>query len=100
MESHKTSQYVFPAPPKGRHEYRVPWNLAEKLGAMCRSAGIPPRNFYSLRHTHATILLEMGVHPKIVQERLGHSRMNITMDIYSHVAPTIQKQAVEELEKI
>ena len=100
MELRRISQYVFPAPPKGRHEYRVPWNLAEKLGEMCRSAGIPPRNFYSLRHTHATILLEMGVHPKIVQERLGHSRMNITMDIYSHVAPTIQKQAVEELEKI
>lgn len=100
MKKEKSSQYVFPAPSKGRQEYRVPWNLSKFLGIMCEEVGIPPRTFYSLRHTHATILFEKGVHPKIVQERLGHSSIKITMDIYSHVAPTIQKQAVDELEKI
>lgn len=100
MPSRESSQYVFPAPKAGRHEYRVPWNLSSKLKAMCREAGVPQRNFYSLRHTHATILFEAGIHPKIVQERLGHSSIRITLDIYSHVAPTIQRQAVEELENI
>ncbi|GAA2750222.1 site-specific recombinase XerD [Amnibacterium kyonggiense] len=48
-----------------------------------------------LRHTHATLLLEAGVHPKVVQERLGHASVMITMDIYSHVTPTVQKAAVD-----
>ena len=100
MKERETSQYIFPAPPTGRHEYRIPWNISEILKNMCREVGIPPRNFYSLRHTHATVLLELGVRPKIVQERLGHSSIRITMDTYSHVAPTIQQQAVAELEKI
>lgn len=48
-----------------------------------------------LRHTHATLLLEMGVHPKVVQERLGHSTITTTMNIYSHVTPTMQRSAVD-----
>ena len=67
---------------------------------MCDKAGIEYRNFYALRHTHATLLLEMNVHPKIVQERLGHSDIKITMEIYSHVTPTIQRQAVTAMETI
>ncbi len=50
--------------------------------------------FHDLRHLHATILLSQGVNPKIVQERLGHSTIATTMDIYSHVTPTMQKEAV------
>jgi integrase len=50
-----------------------------------------------LRHTHATLMLELGVHPKVVQERLGHSNITTTMNIYSHVTPTMQKSAVEKL---
>ena len=50
--------------------------------------------FHDLRHTHATMLLKQGVNPKIVQERLGHSSIGITMDIYSHVMPNMQKDAV------
>lgn len=63
-------------------------------------AGIPYRNFYALRHTHATMLFTLGVHPKIVQERLGHSSIKVTVDTYSHIVPGIQRLAVEELEKI
>ncbi|WP_109507121.1 tyrosine-type recombinase/integrase [Nocardioides speluncae] len=50
-----------------------------------------------LRHTHATLLLEAGEHPKVVQERLGHSTITITMDIYSHVTPTMQRSAIDRL---
>lgn len=100
MPSRNNSIYVFPAPPEGHHEYRVPWNISKKLKEMCVRAGIPPRNFYSLRHSHATILFELGVHPKIVQERLGHSSILITSETYSHITPTIQQQAVDALKNI
>ena len=51
--------------------------------------------FHDLRHSHATFLLKHGVHPKVVAERLGHSNIGITMDTYSHVLPTMGKQAAE-----
>lgn len=56
--------------------------------------------FHGLRHTHATLLLKQGVNPKIVQERLGHSSIKVTMDTYSHVLPDMQQQAVDALSKI
>ena len=52
---------------------------------------------YDLRHTHATMLLEAGVNPKVVSERLGHSGVALTLDTYSHVLPNIQEAAVEAL---
>lgn len=55
---------------------------------------------HDLRHTHATILLGAGIHPKVVSERLGHASVSITLDIYSHVLPTIQREAVTKLAAI
>jgi integrase len=48
-----------------------------------------------LRHTHGTLRLELAEHPKVVQERLGHSTITTTMNIYSHVTPTMQKSAID-----
>lgn len=56
-------------------------------------------NFHMLRHTHATMLLEAGISPKVVQERLGHSTVSITLDTYSHITIDFQKTAVSEYEK-
>ena len=56
--------------------------------------------FHGLGHTHATLLLRQGVNPKIVQERLGHSSIKVTMDTYSHVLPDMQRQAVDALQGI
>ena len=56
--------------------------------------------FHGLGHTHATLLLRQGVNPKIVQERLGHSTIKVTMDTYSHVLPDMQRQAVDALQGI
>lgn len=53
--------------------------------------------FHDLRHTHATQLLKVGIHPKIVSERLGHSNIGITLDTYSHVMPGMQEAAMEQL---
>lgn len=58
---------------------------------------IPAIHFHSLRHTHAVWLLKAGVHPKVVQERLGHETIGITMDIYSHVMPSMGKEAASQL---
>lgn len=55
---------------------------------------------HDLRHTTATTLLEAGVHPKVVQNLLGHSTIAITLDTYSHVAPTLHLQAVGELQSL
>jgi integrase len=64
---------------------------------LLKSLGLPEIRPYDLRHTHATLLLAAGVHPKIVSERLGHSSTVMTMDVYSHVLPTMQEAAMEKL---
>jgi len=63
-------------------------------------AGLPRVRFHDLRHTAATLMLGQGVHPKIVAEMLGHSQIAVTLDLYSHVTPTMQRQAVEALEAV
>ena len=55
--------------------------------------------FHDLRHTHATLLLSKGVHPKVVQERLGHSTIVMTLDTYSHLLPDMQQTAVAALDE-
>ena len=55
--------------------------------------------FHDLRHTHATFLLQEGINPKVVQERLGHANIRMTLDTYSHVIPSMQKKAVKKLKK-
>lgn len=60
----------------------------------------PRIRFHDLRHTAATLLLLAGVHPKVVSERLGHSRVEITLNTYSHVLPTMQKEAADKLDKL
>jgi integrase len=51
---------------------------------------------HDLRHTRATLLLELGEHPKVVQERLGHKDISVTMDMYMHVTMTLQKQTADQ----
>jgi len=67
---------------------------------LLRRLGIPIVRFHDLRHTAATLLLGEGVHPKIVSEMLGHSSVQITLDTYSHVTPTMQQQATDAMESI
>ena len=53
--------------------------------------------FHDLRHSAATLMLSLGVHAKVVQEMLGHTQISMTMDIYSHVLPSMQQDAVSKL---
>ena len=57
------------------------------------SAGVPRIRLHDLRHTHATLLLQAGVSPKIVSERLGHATVAFTMQVYAHVIPGMQADA-------
>ena len=63
---------------------------------MAAEAGLQLR-FHDLRHAHASLLLQQGVHPKIVSERLGHSGVGITLDTYSHALPGLQAEAAARL---
>lgn len=55
--------------------------------------------FHDLRHTHASLMLKQGIHPKIVQERLGHASIQITLDTYSHVTPGLQEAAAKRFDE-
>lgn len=72
---------------------RAWYNLAVK-------AGVKPIRFHDARHTHASLLLKQGIHPKVVQERLGHSTISVTLDTYSHVAPGLQEAAAKRFDDI
>ena len=61
-------------------------------------AELPQIRFHDLRYTHASMLLLAGEKPKIVQKRLGHSSIKITLDTYSHLIPTMQKSAADRME--
>jgi integrase len=60
-------------------------------------AGLPPIRIHDLRHSYASIALARGVHPKVVQEALGHSTIAVTLDLYSHVVPSLQREAAKEM---
>ncbi|MDD5605526.1 MAG: tyrosine-type recombinase/integrase [Dehalococcoidales bacterium] len=59
-----------------------------------------PIRLHDARHTHASLMLKDGIHPKIVQERLGHSSITTTLDIYSHVSKGIQQAAAESFDRL
>lgn len=65
-----------------------------------KKAGLPQIRLYDLRHSHATLLLIAEENPKVVAERLGHSTIVLTMDTYSHVIPTMQRNATDKLTKM
>lgn len=69
--------------------------ISHLFAKLAIEAGLPTIRFHDLRHLHATNLLELGVNPKVVQERLGHSSITVTMDTYSHVSKGMQEQATE-----
>jgi len=70
---------------------------ARSFKPLLKRAKLPNIRFHDLRHTFATLMLQNGEHPKVVQEMLGHATIAITMDTYSHVLPNMQRDAVDRL---
>jgi integrase len=85
--------FVFPGPLGGPLDPSVLTRTFEKL---VKKAGFHDIRLHDLRHFHATLMLQQGANPKVVQERLGHSSFSVTMDTYSHVVPGLQEQAVKD----
>jgi len=74
--------------------------LRRSFMPILEASGLQGTRFHDLRHTSATLMLGAGTHPKVVQERLGHSQIGITMDTYSHCLPSMQKEAAVSLNLI
>ncbi|MFC2032938.1 site-specific integrase [Chloroflexota bacterium] len=70
------------------------WNV------LAAQAGLNVIRFHDARHTHASLMLKAGTHPKIVQERLGHSSIGMTLDTYSHVTPGLQEAAANKFDSM
>ncbi len=77
-----------------------PNTLVRHFHLLSDKAGVPRIRFHDLRHTCATLMLANGEHPKIVQERLGHANINITMGRYSHVSMDMQREAADRLDRL
>jgi len=95
-EAYQDNGLVF-ATPLGRPI--DPDGFYKHFSKILKKAGISHRSFHNCRHTVATVLLEEGVNPKVVQELLGHARVGITLDIYSHVDMKTMQQATDKLEE-
>ena len=77
------------------------WHLVySRFYRLLDKAGLPRIRFHDLRHTAASLMLSRGVHPKIVSEMLGHSTIAITLDLYSHVTPTMQRRAADAMDEL
>lgn len=71
---------------------------AQSYEPLLTKAGLPSFKFHDLRHTAATLMLMQGTHPKVVQKRLGHAQISITLDTYSHVLPSMQREAADRFD--
>ena len=75
-------------------------NIRRAFNSAIEKANVPKIRFHDLRHTHATLLLKQGANPKIVAERLGHADTRITLDTYSHLLPSMQKETAKQFGKM
>ena len=93
----KDSGYVFC---NGQGGYLSDAQLYKMYKRLLRQAGLPNIRFHDLRHSAATIMISMGVNPKVVQEVLGHSNIGMTLNTYTHVLPSMQEEATAKLDNL
>ncbi len=77
-----------------------PSNLYHNFKRFLKKAELPDIRFHDLRHTAATLMLQQGTHPKVVQERMGHSDISLTLNTYSHVLPGMQDEVAGKLDEL
>ncbi len=71
--------------------------ISQAFEKAVRESRQPRIRLHDLRHTHATLALQAGVHPKVVSERLGHANIGITLDVYSHAIPAMEEEAAAKI---
>jgi integrase len=74
-----------------------PNSVSRCFARVVKKAGLPGIRLHDLRHTHATLALRAGIHPKVVSERLGHATVAITLDTYSHAIPALEEEAASRI---
>jgi integrase len=77
-----------------------PWGVIKAFKRLLQAAGLPNIRFHDLRHTAATFLLAQGVDPRTIMETLGHSQISLTLNTYSHVLPSLQRDAAEKMNRL
>ncbi len=75
-------------------------NVRKAFGELLGAAELPPMRIHDLRHTCASLLLAQGGHPRVVMETLGHSQISLTLDTYSHVMPTLERDAADRMDAV
>jgi integrase len=75
-------------------------SVSRRFGQLVEQIGLGQVRAHDLRHGYATRLLEAGVHPKVVSEAMGHVSVGITLDIYSHVLPSMSRTAADAIEAV
>ncbi len=98
-EAWENLDLVFPNPVGGRLS-QFTFKTRSWFGRMLRRAELPMIRFHDLRHTAATLLLARGVNPKVVSEMLGHSSVAVTLSLYGHVTPHMQKEAAKTMDAV
>lgn len=83
--------------PSGR--YIHPGTLTSRFGRLVRRLDVPTIRLHDIRHTHASLLLELGVPIKVISERLGHSTVTMTMDTYAHLMPAMDQKAADTFDQ-
>lgn len=73
--------------------------ISRPFARVVEKAGLPPMRFHDLRHSCASLLLAQGVAPRVVMETLGHSRISVTLDTYTHVLPALQREAADAMDR-
>lgn len=81
---------------KENGEMLYPNTATKRFSALVKKLNFENVRLHDLRHSHATLMLQAGVHPKVVQERLGHATITTTLNTYSHVIPTLQEESVKK----
>ena len=74
--------------------------VTRRFDKILKAAGLPDIRVHDLRHTAASLLLLGQVHPKVVQEMLGHSTITLTLDTYSHLVPSLQAQVADQMDRL
>ena len=77
-----------------------PNTITRAWQSVASRAGMKRIRLHDARHTHASLMLKQGIHPKVVQERLGHASIQMTLDTYSHVAPGLQEAAAQRFDDL
>lgn len=73
-------------------------NVTKRLQRLMRAAGLEPIRWHDLRHGAATLLIAQGVHPRVIMERLGHSDIAVTMNVYGHVTASLDRDAANRMD--